>query len=93
MDVEEIKKGAAPILRRFRIGKAAVFGSVARGTATPNSDVDLLVEMPRPYSLFDFLTMKGELEDVLGRKVDLIEYANLKPRIRDNALQSAVAII
>lgn len=92
MNLTDVKNKALPILRAARVKRAAVFGSVARGEAQPG-DVDLLVEMPRPYGLFAFLSVKNALEDALNAKVDLVEYANLKPGIRERALRDAVAII
>ena len=48
-----------------------VFGSQERGTARPDSDIDLLVEFDRPVSLFEFARLRGHLQDLLGRPVDL----------------------
>ena len=72
----------------------AVFGSVARGEAGPESDVDLLVELDpaRRISLFDFVGIKLALEDLLGREVDLVERCALRERWRERFLQEAVAV-
>lgn len=90
--VEEVKRKALPILRNASVRRAAVFGSAARGDENAH-DVDLLVEMPRPYGLFKFLALKSELEDALQKKVDLIEYSAIKAGIRDRVLHEAVEII
>jgi len=92
MILDEVKKKAIPILRRARVKRAAVFGSAARDEADAR-DVDFLVEMPRPYGLFAFLTLKSELEDALEKKVDLLEYSTIKPRIRERVLREAVEIV
>ena len=93
MTIDEIKQKTTPILKRHGITRAAVFGSVARGEASEKSDIDILVEIPRSYSLFEFAGIKLALEDVLGKKVDLIDYKAIKPRIRENILSSQVSIL
>ncbi len=92
MEIDEVKEKATPILRRARVKRAAIFGSVARGESDAR-DVDLVVEMSRPYGLFKFLSVKGELEDALKRDVDMVEYSQLKPGIREKALKDAVQLI
>lgn len=58
----------------------AVFGSAARGDDTEASDIDLLVRFAPGSSLFDLLHLSDELEGILGRPVDVISEAALKPR-------------
>ena len=69
-----------------------VFGSVARGEDGPDSDVDLLVDLPEDTSLFTVLALEGTLERILKVKVDLAPAGSLKPRVRAEALADAVAI-
>ena len=69
-----------------------VFGSVARGEDTPDSDVDLLVDLPEDTSLFAVLALEGTLERILNVKVDLAPVASLKPRVRAEALADAVPL-
>ncbi len=57
------------------------------------SDVDILVKMPDELSLFDFVGVKLELEEALGRKVDLVEYDTIKPLLKDNILKEQVEIL
>jgi len=59
-------------LRQRGAKSLAVFGSLARGEATPASDIDLLVEFDRPVGLFEFIRLKLYLEDLTGRGVDLV---------------------
>ena len=89
----EIREKILPVLRRHGIKRAGMFGSYARGEATPESDVDVLVELDRQASLLDFIGVKLDLEDVLGRRVDLVEYAAIKPRLRDRILREEVPIL
>ena len=89
----EIQEKILPVLWRHGIKRAGMFGSFARGEATPESDVDILIELDRQASLLDFIGIKLELEDVLGRSVDLVEYAAIKPRLRDRILRDEVPIL
>jgi uncharacterized protein len=59
-----------------------VFGSVARGDDRPDSDVDLLADLPPGLSLFGLARAEADLETILGTRVDLIPAADLKPGIR-----------
>lgn len=93
MTVDEIKEKVIPILKQHGVTRAAVFGSTARGEATKTSDTDILVEIPHPHGLFEFIGIKNELEDVLEGKVDLVEYQAIKPRIRESILASQVPIL
>lgn len=69
-----------------------VFGSVARGEDRPDSDVDLLVDLPEETSLFAVLALEGTLERILKVNVDLAPVTSLKPRVRAEALADAVAL-
>jgi predicted nucleotidyltransferase len=77
------------ICTRNDISRLRVFGSVARGEDHSGSDVDLLVEFTRPKSLITLVSIEQELEDALGRKVDLLTPAALSPYIRDRVLREA----
>ncbi len=69
-----------------------VFGSIARGEARPDSDVDLLVRMERGRSLFDLVGLWQDLEELLGRKVDVISEGGMSPYIRERILSEAIFI-
>ena len=70
----------------------AVFGSVARGEAGPDSDVDLLIEIVRPMGFFGFFAIQELIEQILGRPVDLVTPESLKPGLRDRVLRGAVPV-
>ncbi|HIH96721.1 MAG TPA: nucleotidyltransferase family protein [Thermoplasmata archaeon] len=93
MNVEEIKKKIIPILKRYHVKRAGIFGSVVRGEETKESDIDVLVEIESRMSLLDFVGLKLELEDALGKRVDLGEYSTIKPIIREQILSEEVAIL
>jgi predicted nucleotidyltransferase len=67
---------------RFGVRDLAVFGSVARGSATEASDLDVLVDFVGPATFDGFMGLKLFLEDHLGVRVDLVTRAALKPRLR-----------
>jgi len=92
-NIEDIKGRILPILKKHGITRASVFGSVVRGEDSAKSDVDILVEIPHAHGLFEFLDIKNELEDILERKVDLIEYGGIKKSIKENILKSQVPIL
>lgn len=92
MRIDEIKGKILPILDRVGAKRPAIFGSFATGNENDNSDIDILVELPDSFSLLDYIKLKHEIEDVVGRKVDLVEYDALKPMIRDAILNQAVSI-
>lgn len=69
-----------------------VFGSVARGEAGEQSDIDLVVEFEPERSLLDHASLVLELQELLGCKVDVVSERGIKPRIRERVLREAVAI-
>jgi uncharacterized protein len=79
-------------LARLGVASLALFGSLARGQAGPESDIDLLVEFNRPVGFFAFLDVQFYLEKLLGRKVDLVTPDALRPSMRDQILREAVNV-
>ena len=77
-------------LAEMDVGSLALFGSVARDKAGPESDVDLLVEFRKPVGLFELVGLKEYLEQLLGRPVDLVPRDSIKRQMRERILQEAV---
>jgi predicted nucleotidyltransferase len=69
-----------------------VFGSVARGEADEDSDIDFLVEMEPGRTLLDLGGLLMDLRELLGLDVDVVTERGLKPRIRERVLREAVAL-
>jgi uncharacterized protein len=69
-----------------------VFGSVARGEDRPDSDADILADLPAGLSLFGLARVEAELETILGSRVDLIPAADLKPGVRERIEQDLIAL-
>jgi uncharacterized protein len=82
-----IAAAAAHGIRNLR-----VFGSVARGEDRPDSDVDLLADLPPGLSLFGLARAEADLEAILGAHVDLIPAADLKPGVRERAERELVEL-
>lgn len=92
--IPSIKKKSLPILRRHAVKRASIFGSFARGDAKANSDVDFLIEYTMDdKSLFDLVDLKFELEETLGRKVDIVTYNSIYWRLREQILAEQVKIL
>lgn len=69
-----------------------IFGSVASGTAGQNSDIDFLVDMEKGRSLFDMGGLLMELQELFGRKVDVVTENGLRKRIRETVLRQAIKL-
>jgi predicted nucleotidyltransferase len=72
--------------------RVRIFGSLARGDAHRDSDLDLLVELEHGRSLLDLVAIKQDIEDLLGIEVDVVTEPSLSPYIRDQVLKEAVAL-
>jgi len=70
------------IVRRFGVRSLSLFGSVARDEARPDSDIDVLVEFDGPTTFDGHMGLLVYLEDLLGRRVDVLTARGLKPRLR-----------
>jgi uncharacterized protein len=96
MGVEEILRSRRDVIRRIAEKHGArnvrVFGSVARGEAGPESDVDLLVEAGPVTSPWFPGGLVAELEEVLGRRVDVVTERGLVPELRERVLREAVPV-
>ena len=77
---------------RRHASNVRVFGSVARGDDTANSDIDFLVDLDPDANPLDLLDLGCDLEDELGVKVDVGTPASLRPFLRDEVLAEAVAL-
>jgi predicted nucleotidyltransferase len=78
---------------KYGLKNLRVFGSRARGDATPSSDLDLLVEYADGTSLFDVIGFEQELGDVLGIRVETTSERSLHPVIRDRVLAEAKSLV
>ncbi len=77
-------------LTRLGVKTLAVFGSVARDEARPDSDVDILVEFQGPATFNSYMDLKFFLEDLLGRPVDLVTRKSIRPRLKTQIEREAL---
>lgn len=92
MNIQTIRQKAIPLFQRYQVRRAALFGSAARGEERPDSDIDILVEMPEASGLFDFLALQSDLEELLSRSVDLVEYDTIKEQLKPYILHDQTPI-
>jgi predicted nucleotidyltransferase len=90
--IREQREAILRIAGRHGATKVRLIGSVARGEARPDSDVDLLVTWSEGTSLLDQVALMLELEKLLGRKVDIASDGWVKPAIRESVYRDAIAL-
>lgn len=80
---------------RWKVAELALFGSAARGDMRPDSDVDVAVTfLPEAeWSLFDFASMQLELQDLIGRPVDLVEKASIRNPFRRKTILRDLTVL
>jgi predicted nucleotidyltransferase len=79
-------------LQALGVSHAAVFGSVARGEARADSDIDVLVDLDRerPIGVFEYARLKLYIGDLFGNAADVVNRRTLKPLLRDSILRDAI---
>jgi len=80
------------IARKHGASNVRIFGSVARGEADDQSDIDLLVDLDADRSLFDLGALVMELNESMGHHVDVVTESGIRSRIRDRIVAEAVAL-
>jgi uncharacterized protein len=80
------------VCRQNDVSKIGLFGSMARGEATADSDVDLLVEFSKRKGLLAMVALERRISQAIGRKVDLLTEAALSPYLRDRILREVKVI-
>lgn len=93
VNIDYIRNMVIPILKEAGVTRSSLFGSYVRGEERGKSDIDMLVDFPKGKSLFDFIGLQLKLEDALQKKVDLITYTGIKPRLRERILSEQVQIL
>jgi len=91
-EIKKLKPKIIKVLKANGIKKAGIFGSYVRGEQRRNSDIDILIEPPNGMGL-EFIGIKLELEDKLGRKIDLVTYKGIHPLLKKQILKEEVKII
>ena len=92
-DIQRILREKGPDLReRYHVRSLSLFGSYARGEATAQSDIDLLVDFERLPTLFEFMDLEEELTRLLGVRVDLVSRKALRGERGKRILQEEVRL-
>lgn len=90
--LKKIKAQILKILKQYKIKKASIFGSYARGDFKKKSDIDIIIQ-PTPGMGLEFVGLALELEDKLGKKVDLLTYKSVHPLIKKSVMADEIRII
>ena len=91
-NIKKIKPIILKILKQYKIKKAGIFGSYSVGENTRNSDIDILVQTSRPMG-FEFAGMQIDLSEALNKKVDLVTYKYIHPKLKDRILNQEIKIL
>jgi len=91
-ELNEKREAILAIARKYGAHDVRIFGSVARGDATADSDLDLLVRFEPDRSLFDHGGLIMDLQDLLGVKVDVISEGGLRDRFRQHVMKEVVPL-
>jgi predicted nucleotidyltransferase len=83
------------LCRKWKVREMALFGSVLRQNFRPDSDIDVLVTFDddAPWSSWDLLDMREELQDIFGREIDLVEERSLENPFRKRSILSSKRVI
>lgn len=89
-----IKKEKSTLVKNYGVSKIGIFGSFAFGDFTPESDIDVLIDLKKNNNLgyFKLSEIESNLSKTLGRKVDLVTINGLKPYIKNNILKSVIYV-
>ena len=90
--IQQHREAILDLAARHGASNVRVFGSLARGEGTKDSDLDLLVTLEEKRSLLDLVGLKLDIEDLLNRSVDVVTEPALSPYIRDLVLAEATPL-
>ena len=90
--LDRLEQRLPELQARYGVASLGLFGSVAKDTEGPDSDVDLLVEFTGEPTFARYMGLKEDLEALLARRVDLVTTTGLKPRIRERVLAELIHV-
>ncbi|MEI6304597.1 MAG: nucleotidyltransferase family protein [Candidatus Taylorbacteria bacterium] len=82
MSIAEIQEKISPVLKSYGVTYAGIFGSVSRGEDLPGSDIDILIKLGKPMGMFSYMSLIEAIQDILGRKVDIVTEQSLSKFVR-----------
>jgi len=93
-EIEKIKEKIVPILKEYKVTKAGIFGSYSRGEQKVESDVDILIELnDDSCGIFELIDLKFKLQKAIRKKIDLVEYENIRNEIKENIFRDEISIL
>ena len=90
--LQKYKQRILELAQAHGVRSIRVFGSFARGEETVRSDIDLLVELEPKRSLLDIIALKHDIEDLTGRRVDVVTPAGISPYLAEQIINEAVPL-
>lgn len=90
--MQDISNTIVPILIKYNVKKASIFGSYARGTNDEKSDIDILIEPPEKMGV-SVVRLQRELEQALNKKVDLVSFNGINRHLKDSILSNQKIIL
>lgn len=90
-DIEQLRKDLAPILKKYGIDRAGISGFTASDDYCLH-EIDLLVKLNQNLNFLEFIAIQQEIEDALNMNVDLIEYDNFFPELREAIMKEGVPV-
>ena len=91
--LKNVTSKVLPVLKEAGVTKSSIFGSYVRGDYRTDSDIDILVELPKGNSLLDLVRLEKKLEKALGKKVDLLTYNSVHPLLKDHIKKDQLQIL
>ncbi len=90
--LEVLKVNYGMLSNQYHVSKIGLFGSFVNYFESEHSDIDILIELEKPITLFQFIELEDFLTEILGRKVDLVTRKSLKPLLKDRILEEVVYV-
>jgi predicted nucleotidyltransferase len=90
--IEELKEIVAPVAEKYGVDKIYLFGSVARGEDKEESDYDFCIEKGKIRSIFTFSGFFKQMEDAVGREIDIVTTKGVPPEILEKIMRESVVI-
>jgi len=91
--IDNYKRLILPVLKKYGVIEASLFGSIVRSEMTEDSDIDILVEFRDDKTLLDLVGLQSELTEKLKRKLDVIIYNSVNPLLKDQILAEQIEIL
>ncbi len=88
-DLRQQREQILALARQFRVRQISVFGSLLRGALGANSDIDFLVDFESDYSLRDHIRLTQSLQQLLARRVEVVDRQALRPELRESIIREA----